>query len=63
MLLDLFISFQDKLYRYMEERYMVKDIMFLCNHDFISGIIEYSDNDKVGNSCFVSKTLYEAKFV
>ncbi|XP_060587658.1 uncharacterized protein LOC132743149 isoform X3 [Ruditapes philippinarum] len=40
-------SIIDKLYRYMEERYMVKDIMFLCNHDFISGIIEYSDNDKV----------------
>ncbi|XP_045189015.1 uncharacterized protein LOC123546637 isoform X2 [Mercenaria mercenaria] len=44
---DIHNSTIDKLYKYMEERYMVKDIMYLCNHDFISGVVEYSEQDKV----------------
>ncbi|KAL4231540.1 hypothetical protein ACF0H5_009121 [Mactra antiquata] len=40
-------SINDKLYRYMEERYLVKDIMYLCNHDFISGVVEYSDHNRL----------------
>lgn len=40
-------SIIDKLYQYMEERYLVKDITFLCNHDFISAVVEYSEQDKI----------------
>lgn len=46
-MVTLWFSIQDKLYRFMESRYLVKDIMFLCNFDFISAVVEYSDQDRV----------------
>ena len=48
------VIFQDKLYRYMEERYLVTDIMYLCTFDFINSVIKYADTDKV--SIFLSSS-------
>ncbi|WAR22337.1 hypothetical protein MAR_016311 [Mya arenaria] len=44
---DIHNSIMDKLYSFMEERYMVKDIMFLCNYDFLSALAEYSEQEKL----------------
>ncbi|KAH3789098.1 hypothetical protein DPMN_167267, partial [Dreissena polymorpha] len=44
---DMHDSIMDKLYKFMEERYIVKDIMLLCNYDFLSAIVEYSEQDKI----------------
>ena len=41
------LPFQDKLYRYMEERYLVSDIMYLCTFDFINAVIKFAETDKV----------------
>ena len=48
--------FQDKLYRYMEERYLVSDIMYLCTYDFLNGVVKYAESDKVLilNSCVMA---------
>ena len=43
----LLISKQDKLYRYMEERYLVTDIMYLCTFDFLNAVTKYAETDKV----------------
>lgn len=47
LITDISTCFQDKLYMFMEGRYLVKDIMYLCNFDFISAVVEYSDQDRV----------------
>ncbi|KAJ8025509.1 hypothetical protein HOLleu_33087 [Holothuria leucospilota] len=39
-------SVVDNFYTFMEERYILKDVMFLSMHDFITAIIEYSSVSK-----------------
>ncbi|KAK7494886.1 hypothetical protein BaRGS_00013765 [Batillaria attramentaria] len=40
-------SILDTLYRFMQRRYLVDDMMYLATHDFLSSVIEYSGNNKM----------------
>lgn len=40
-------SILDMLYRFMQQRYLVDDIMYLAAHDFLFSIIEYSGTNKM----------------
>nr|XP_022341506.1 uncharacterized protein LOC111135590 isoform X1 [Crassostrea virginica] len=43
---DFEYSVLDRLYLFMQERYMIDDIMYLCTHDLLSAIAEYSSMNK-----------------
>lgn len=40
-------SILDMMYRFMQERYLVEDMMYLASHDFLSSVIEYSGTHKM----------------
>ncbi|KAL3864299.1 hypothetical protein ACJMK2_005992 [Sinanodonta woodiana] len=44
---DIHLSVLDKLYSYMEDRYVVEDVTFLCAYDFIASLVEYADSNKI----------------
>ncbi|XP_070540507.1 uncharacterized protein [Ptychodera flava] len=39
-------SFLDTFYNYLLDRYILQDVVYLCVHDFITGLIEYSTVNK-----------------
>lgn len=39
--------FQEALYTHFEERYLIREVSYLCMHDFIQGVIEYAPQHKV----------------
>ncbi|XP_052704063.1 uncharacterized protein LOC128180193 isoform X1 [Crassostrea angulata] len=43
---DFEFSVLDRLYLFMQERYLIDDIMYLCTHDLLSAIAEYSSMNK-----------------
>ncbi|XP_048745050.2 uncharacterized protein LOC125658046 isoform X3 [Ostrea edulis] len=43
---DFEYSVLDRLYLFMQERYLIDDIMYLCTHDLLAAIAEYSSMNK-----------------
>ncbi|XP_064602471.1 uncharacterized protein LOC135468255 [Liolophura sinensis] len=42
-----YYSINDNLYRFMRERYLNDDVMYLATHDFLSSLIEYQATNKM----------------
>lgn len=41
----------------MQERYLIDDIMYLCTHDLLAAIAEYSSMNKVGTLINIANSL------
>jgi len=41
------LRYQDNLYRFMRERYLLEEISFFAAYDLLSAIAEYSNTNKV----------------
>ncbi|XP_030842136.1 neurofilament medium polypeptide isoform X2 [Strongylocentrotus purpuratus] len=40
------VSILEALYTHFEERYLIREVSYLCMHDFIQGVIEYAPQHK-----------------
>ncbi|XP_071503416.1 uncharacterized protein [Diadema antillarum] len=41
------VSILDALYAHFEERYLIRQVSYLCMHDFVQGVIEYAPGHKL----------------